>query len=697
MSRQILNSRLLRPLWLTGFVVVLGLNAQDDNNTERGVARISLLQGDVSVRRGDSGEWVAAAPNTPLVVQDRLITGGGASIAEVQLDYSNLVRLAAGAEVRFAELEYGRFLLQLASGTVNYRILRDSDAQVELSTPNVAIHPLRRGLYRLTILPDDTTEITVRSGEVDILTPRGSERLRAGRTMLVRGTPDDPEFQVSSAIPRDDWDQWNEKRDQDLERSASYRYVSPSIPGAEDLDRYGDWVYDAPYGYVWAPRVAVDWAPYRYGRWSWIDYYGWTWVSYDPWGWAPFHYGRWYQGPRGWCWWPGAIRSRHYWSPGLVAFAGFGAGGVGAGFGNIGWVPLAPFEPYHPWYGRGYYGGHGNVTIVNNINLTTVYRNARVHNGMTAVNSMDFGRGRHDSFVRMNQADMQRASLVQGQLPLAPGRNSQRVSDRSPGFTPNSRDNERFYSRQTPSPVPHVSFEDQQRGIQDLSRRTFGGAHPAGAGSATATSTPAPSGATGPDAARGWRRFGDPGSANSPAPISPGARTGRSNTRENGWRAFGDPSAGRWPDTPRGSVSREAGQIRGNSNRAATPDRGAWRSFGRPAAPAADQPAREPFASPSAETSRRNSQPQWQPVERRSVESGGGQPLRLSPPIVRERPRGGSYDAPNRPRMENVPRAPGGGFDGGGHARGAGPSSGGGGFSRGGNPAGGGARGARGR
>lgn len=164
MSRQILNSRLLRPLWLTGFVVVLGLNAQDDNNTERGVARISLLQGDVSVRRGDSGEWVAAAPNTPLVVQDRLITGGGASIAEVQLDYSNLVRLAAGAEVRFAELEYGRFLLQLASGTVNYRILRDSDAQVELSTPNVAIHPLRRGLYRLTILPDDTTEITVRSG-----------------------------------------------------------------------------------------------------------------------------------------------------------------------------------------------------------------------------------------------------------------------------------------------------------------------------------------------------------------------------------------------------------------------------------------------------------------------------------------------------------------------------------------------------
>ncbi|MCC6390697.1 MAG: hypothetical protein IT167_08845 [Bryobacterales bacterium] len=683
------------------------------------MARISLLQGDVSVRRGDSGEWVAAAPNAPLVVQDRLITGGGASLAEVQLDYNNLVRLASNAEVRFAELEDGRFILQLASGTATYRILRDSNAQVELSTPNVAVYPLRRGLYRVTILPDDTTEITVRSGEVDIYTPRGSERLRAGRTMLVRGTPDDPEFQVTAAIPRDDWDQWNEKRDRDLERSASYRYVSPSIAGAEDLDSYGDWVYDAPYGYVWTPRVAVDWAPYRYGRWSWIDYYGWNWVSYDPWGWAPYHYGRWYQGPRGWCWWPGAIHSRHYWSPGLVAFVGFGGGaGVSVGFGNVGWVPLAPFEPYHPWYGRGYYDGRSNVNIVNNINITNVYRNARVHNGITAVNTGDFGRGGHNNFVRLNQGDLQRANLVRGQLPLTPDRNSQRVSDRSLGFTPHSRDNERFYSRQTPSPVQRVSFEDQRRGIENLSRRTFGIQNSPGLGTPPATAdsagngwrqSPQPgsapglqprgsSGAVNSDAGRGWRRFGDPGSANSPAPSNPSAGAGRSTTRENGWRTFGDPSAGRPADATRGSAARQPRRDWNNSGQNETPDRSGWRSFGSPGTPAPVAP-RESFSSPSPETPRQSSQPQWQPMPQRGSESGAGQPLRLSPPIVRERPRGDSNSAaPNRPqRMESFPGAPRGGFQGGGHIQSAPPSRGGGGMSRGGGPAGGGGRGGRGR
>src|SRR5262249_10367016 len=148
----------------------------------------------------------------------------------------------------------------------------------------------------------------------------------------------------------------------------------------------GQWVYDAPYGNVWSPNVAADWAPYRNGRWSWIDWYGWSWISYDPWGWAPYHYGRWYHGPRGWCWWPGSVQSRHYWSPGLVAWVGFGGGG---GFGHVGWVPLAPYEPFHPWYGGGYYRGVGgryggnHSTIVNNVNVTNIYRNARVNNGLT--------------------------------------------------------------------------------------------------------------------------------------------------------------------------------------------------------------------------------------------------------------------------------------------------------------------------
>ena len=50
-----------------------------------GVARISLIQGDVSTQRGDTGDWAEAALNQPLVPGDRISTGDN-SRAELQLE-----------------------------------------------------------------------------------------------------------------------------------------------------------------------------------------------------------------------------------------------------------------------------------------------------------------------------------------------------------------------------------------------------------------------------------------------------------------------------------------------------------------------------------------------------------------------------------------------------------------------------------
>src|SRR5256885_15152465 len=131
-------------------------------------------------------------------------------------------------------------------------------------------------------------------------------------------------------------------------RSTLFPYTT--LFRSEDLDSYGRWVDVAPYGRVWSPSNAgPDLAPYREGRWVWEDWYGWTWVSSDPWGWAPYHYGRWFNSsPYGWCWSPGPAYGRHYWSPALVAFFGFGGFCVGLGFcgAGIGWGAPRPFVPF---------------------------------------------------------------------------------------------------------------------------------------------------------------------------------------------------------------------------------------------------------------------------------------------------------------------------------------------------------------
>src|ERR1700674_294023 len=45
-------------------------NASDAQ--QHGVARVSLPEGDVSVQRGDNGEWVAATINSPISQDDRV-------------------------------------------------------------------------------------------------------------------------------------------------------------------------------------------------------------------------------------------------------------------------------------------------------------------------------------------------------------------------------------------------------------------------------------------------------------------------------------------------------------------------------------------------------------------------------------------------------------------------------------------------
>jgi hypothetical protein len=588
--------------------------AQDADSSGRGVARLSLISGDVSVRRGDTGEWVAAAINAPLLTEDQVLSGAN-SRAEVQLDYAHFARLSSNAELRLADIENRRYLLRVAQGTVTFRVLRNMDAQSEISTPSVAIRPLKKGIYRVSVLDDGTTEVTVRSGEAEIFTPKGSQRLRSGRTLMARGSAQDPEFQFVNAGMIDDWDRWNENRDRQLERSESYNHVSRDIYGAEDLDGHGRWVNTPEYGSVWVPETSAGWAPYRHGRWSWVDYYGWNWISYDPWGWAPYHYGRWFhRAGLGWCWWPGRMSARHYWSPALVGFFGWGGGGgfgvgIGVGFGNWGWVPLAPFETYYPWYGRGYYGGFrnrtvNNVTIINNTNITNIYRNARIDNSVTAVNAGSFGRGSVNA-VRVNRNELQSASVMRGQLPLVPDATSTRMSDREARIAENrsgaTRRDEGFYATRQASRVDRVPFETQRASMQEASRRTFGEA-PAGRGGEVAGGRGGDATVRGGEAAgrvsgvdsggRGAARAdGFTGSVRGNADAAAG-RGGavEGNSDRGGWRRFGDgatdATAGRGGsdmNSGRGA-GREAGSFstgRGAAGNAdANSDRGSWRRFG---------------------------------------------------------------------------------------------------------------------
>jgi hypothetical protein len=347
----------------------------------------------------------------------------------------------------------------------NYSVYKNSDADAEIDTPNVAIRTNRReSSFRILVTADDHTEVLVRRGEVEITTPQGGTRVGEGQFITVQGAGDQAQYKIGEAPARDDWDQWNTDRDNVIRNAASRRHTNDYYVGAEDLDNHGTWSEVPDYGPVWRPNVEADWAPYRDGRWVDEPYWGSTWVSYDPWGWAPYHYGRWMMYDGSWAWWPGPAYGYPYyrpiWAPAYVSFFGYGGGfGFGGGWGSIGWLPLGPCDRFHPWYGR--YGGrfgsvgfnaynrggfaplHGG-TRFSNVNLAMHDQHFR---GGTTVSANEFGRGRM-SAQPMSHAQFQNARFTTGRLPVNPSRESFSASGRpaAASTTRNLSQNQHFFS-----------------------------------------------------------------------------------------------------------------------------------------------------------------------------------------------------------------------------------------------------------
>jgi len=518
------------------------LRAQDADDQQHSVARISVMDGQVSVRRGDTGEWVAGIINAPLLADDHISTGPN-SRAEVEFDSANMIRLGGTAEMKISALEASRFQVELSHGTVTYRVLRPSTANAEVGTPNISVRLTKIGSYRISVNDSGQTELTVRAGDAEVFSPRGSQWVNAGQMLIARGATADPEFQIVAAPAADAWDAWSDNRDRALTQSRSAQHVPQGVYGSEDMDNYGDWVNTPDYGEVWQPQVAPGWAPYQQGQWEWLDWYGWTWVSADPWGWAPYHYGRWFnRAGYGWLWYPGVFGVPHYWSPALVGFFGFGGGGgfgLGFGFGHIGWVPLAPYEVFHPWWGRGFYGSAGYINRsvnVTNVNIRNTYRNASVANGVTGVSVHDFQSGHVSNIVRPTGAQLQSAGMIHGAVPLAAASTATRFSNRPASYVPRSNGSATFvHSQQAANAVRGGS------GAQGLNRSI---AQP----NTAARSNSAAS-------AGGWRRLGAPGGqpnaaagpgANSSwrGSQSPNLQNTHPSSPSSGWQRFGAPNSG---------------------------------------------------------------------------------------------------------------------------------------------------------
>ncbi len=287
--------------------------ARDDPaKSERGVGRISMIHGDVSIQRGGSSTWSAAVLNQPVLNGNKVSTGKD-SRAEVQLDHANILRLGPNAQATMADFTREYIQIKVGQGMASYSVFEEGEAEPEIDTPNVALHPVREdGVFRIEVRPDGDSIIIARKGEAEISTPQGIAQLNPGEMATVRGPGADAKYKINPAPDRDDWDRWNSDRNRMIHESDAdaWRHTNRRQVGAGDLNAYGQSQNAPESGQVWLPNQPDGWSPDQDGTWGYAPYWGWagvgwtwgggTWVGYAPWGWAPYPYGRgiWYGGAR---------------------------------------------------------------------------------------------------------------------------------------------------------------------------------------------------------------------------------------------------------------------------------------------------------------------------------------------------------------------------------------------------------------
>jgi len=285
-------------------------------------AHVAAIDGTLLIER--EGATERAEENALLLAGDRLRTdraraevlfGDGSALAidqESDLDLlsESLIRMSAG-----------RVRLLVARGALDYRV----DAAGTSATLRAP------GEYEVTV--DDrgvNPEVRVLAirGTADFGSPVGDTLIRAGFESRATATryPSTPYSAIVASM--DAFDRWVDDQHRDRSGLRSAQYLPDDLriySGA--FDRDGEWLYERGYGYVWYPRVGVDWQPYYDGRWANVGRYGWTWIGAGAWTWPTHHYGRWGVSGTRWFWVP-----ERRWAPAWVAWAGTP--------GYVSWCPL---------------------------------------------------------------------------------------------------------------------------------------------------------------------------------------------------------------------------------------------------------------------------------------------------------------------------------------------------------------------
>jgi hypothetical protein len=357
---------------------------------------------DPLVFRDGSDKGEPAALNMPIGPGDLIRTTGERRI-EIQFDNATIVRLDADSELKIETLlaqslssrsQVSNLVLRRGRCYIMYKEYSSKEL-FQVLLPRAAVKLRHNSVALVGLSAAGDAEIQVLAGKASLLFGAdqkapldrniyAKERVtidRSGHTAAAEYRPDG------------DFESWNKSINDDfLELHKGLtplpKPVQRMSPGifrfAQQFgNRYGEWLYDDYFGYVWRPYYNDHypwgtWSPYYAGRWTSYNNQM-FWVPTEPWGWIPYHLGVWqWDKKKGWYWIPGsafapawvdwafygggfwAWRPWSMWDWGFTDYPYlFGNWFMGSMYWYGDWRWGWSYGGYNPWMGQGYPSGPG--------------------------------------------------------------------------------------------------------------------------------------------------------------------------------------------------------------------------------------------------------------------------------------------------------------------------------------------------
>jgi len=336
---SVMKQKKLRVLFVWGiFVIAVSLSASEQYKVvdDFYLGHISFTEtgpdgdGPVILREGMTAPEPAVL-NAPLGPGD-IIRTTDIRRCEVQFDTGTIVRLDISTELKIETIfaqslsrTNGISNLALTKGRV-YIMYKEYNSRelFQVLTANAAVKMKHDTVAMIKALEDGSTDIQVRYGKASAIfgPDAGSAREKDVKKLQRLVVLKDHQFETADYVEGTEFEKWNDEINASFADLHEGKSALPKpiqkLPEAVFYfaqnygNRYGEWLWDALYGYVWRPFYNDrypwgNWQPYFYGHWTTYQNQM-FWVPDEPWGWVPYHLGIWQWDKKlGWVWLPGSM------------------------------------------------------------------------------------------------------------------------------------------------------------------------------------------------------------------------------------------------------------------------------------------------------------------------------------------------------------------------------------------------------